>query len=129
MTTGGYARLAALLFAIIAVLQFIRAVGGWQILVNETVSVPVWASWIACVVTAGLAWMGFRVSRPRPRGNEEQKEFRKWRRKESRKRERAEHRPGVSGSATSLSKEERKRLRKQERDERRKDQTKGSGQN
>ena len=58
-----YSRLAALLFAIIAVLQFTRAVGGWQVVVNGTTSVPVWASWIACVVTAGLAWIGFDASR------------------------------------------------------------------
>ena len=63
MTAQSYARLAALLFALIAVLQFIRAVGGWQIVVNGTVSVPVWASWIACVIGAGLAWMGFDASR------------------------------------------------------------------
>jgi K(+)-stimulated pyrophosphate-energized sodium pump len=52
-----------MLFAIIAVVQFIRAVGGWQIVVNGTTSVPVWASWIACVVIAGLAWVGFDASR------------------------------------------------------------------
>lgn len=63
MTARNYARLAALLFAIIAVLQFIRAVGGWQIIVNGTVSVPVWASWIACIIAAGLAWIGFDASR------------------------------------------------------------------
>ena len=63
MNAKGYARLAALLFAIIAVLQLIRAVGGWQIVVNGTISIPLWASWIACVVTAGLAWIGFDASR------------------------------------------------------------------
>ena len=61
MNARSYSRLAALLFAIIAVLQFIRAVGGWQVV--GTTSVPVWASWIACVVTAGLAWIGFDASR------------------------------------------------------------------
>jgi hypothetical protein len=63
MTAQSYSRLAALLFAIIAVLQFIRAVAGLPVVVNETISVPVWASWIACVVTAGLAWIGFNASR------------------------------------------------------------------
>ena len=63
MTARNYAGLAALLFAIIAVLQFIRAVGGWQIIVNGTVSVPVWASWIASIIAAGLAWIGFDASR------------------------------------------------------------------
>ena len=64
MNARSYSRLAALLFAIIAVLQFTRAVGGWQIVVNGTTSVPVWPSWIACVVAAGLAWIGFRPTRP-----------------------------------------------------------------
>jgi hypothetical protein len=63
MTAQSYARLAALLFAIIAVLQFIRAVGVWEIVVKGTISVPVSASWIACVVAAGLAWIGFDASR------------------------------------------------------------------
>jgi hypothetical protein len=63
MTAQSYARLAALLFAFIAVLQFIRAVGGWEIVVNGTMSVPVSASWIACIIAAGLAWIGFDASR------------------------------------------------------------------
>ena len=63
MDARSYSRLAALLFAIIAVLQFTRAVGGWQVVVNGTTSVPLWASWIVCVVTAGLAWIGFDASR------------------------------------------------------------------
>ena len=62
MNARSYSRLAALLFAIIAVVQFIAA-GGWQIVVNGTTSVPVWLSWIACVVIAGLAWVGFDASR------------------------------------------------------------------
>ena len=63
MTAQSYCRLAALLFAIIAVLQFTRAMAGTQIVVNGTISIPVWASWIACVFTAGLAWIGFDASR------------------------------------------------------------------
>jgi hypothetical protein len=63
MTARSYSLLAASLFAIIAVLQLIRAAGGWQIVVNGTISVPVWLSWIACVVMAGLAWIGFDASR------------------------------------------------------------------
>ena len=63
MNARSYSRLTASLFAIIAVVQFIRAAGGWQIVVNGTTSVPVWLSWIACVVIAGLAWVGFDASR------------------------------------------------------------------
>ena len=63
MTANNYALLAALIFALIAVLQLVRAIGGWPINVGTTFSVPVWASWIACIVMAGLAWLGFTASR------------------------------------------------------------------
>ena len=62
MTAQSYTRLAAVIFVIIAVLQAVRAVGGWPIAVDGT-SVPVWASWIACAVAAVLAWLGFSASR------------------------------------------------------------------
>ena len=52
MTAKNYALLAALIFAIIAALQLVRAIGGWPINVGTTFSVPVWASWIACIVMA-----------------------------------------------------------------------------
>jgi hypothetical protein len=45
-TTKSYARLAAAVFSIVAVLQFSRAVMGWQVMVGSH-SVTVWPSWIA----------------------------------------------------------------------------------
>ena len=42
------------LLSLIAVLQLLRFVFGWQITVNG-VGIPVWASGIAFVVAAGLA--------------------------------------------------------------------------
>jgi hypothetical protein len=66
MTAKNYALLAALVFAIIAALQLVRAIGGWPINVGNvgtTFSVPVWPSWIASIVMAGLAWLGFTASR------------------------------------------------------------------
>jgi hypothetical protein len=62
MNATGYARLAASLFAIIAVLQLIRAIGGWPVAVG-TVAIPIWLSWIAAVVMGALAWLGFSASR------------------------------------------------------------------
>jgi hypothetical protein len=62
MNTVDYSRLAAVIFAIIAVLQLLRAVLGWPVTVDAT-SIPVWASWLACVVAAALAWLGFSASR------------------------------------------------------------------
>jgi hypothetical protein len=62
MTTENYSRLAGLIFAIIAVLQLARALSGWPLTVGTT-SIPVWASWVACIVAAILAWAGYDASR------------------------------------------------------------------
>ena len=59
MTARNFSLLAALIFAIVAVLQFARAVSGAPITVGTTISIPVWGSWIACLVAAALAWLGF----------------------------------------------------------------------
>ena len=56
MTPRAYSRLAAFIFAVIAVLQFTRAVVGWPVSVGGTVSIPLWASWLACVIAACRAW-------------------------------------------------------------------------
>jgi protein-S-isoprenylcysteine O-methyltransferase Ste14 len=63
MTAKSFSLLAAIIFAIVAVLQFARAVSGLPIALGTTLSIPVWASWIACVVAAVLAWLGFNASR------------------------------------------------------------------
>jgi hypothetical protein len=62
MTAKNYSRLAGLIFAIVAVLQLAHALSGWPLSVG-TISIPVWASWVACVVAAVLAWAGYDVSR------------------------------------------------------------------
>jgi hypothetical protein len=64
MTTRNYSNLAAVVFAIIAVLQLIRAVLGWPVTVTTswgTLSVPLWPNWLACAVFALLAWLGLRA--------------------------------------------------------------------
>jgi hypothetical protein len=45
---------AVAVFALIAVLQLVRFLMGWEITVDG-VSIPVWASAVAFVVAAGLA--------------------------------------------------------------------------
>jgi len=62
MKATSYARLAAALFAIISVLQLVRALAGWPITVGATM-IPVWASWIAFVVAGTLAWIGITAAR------------------------------------------------------------------
>jgi hypothetical protein len=63
MTAKNFSLLAALIFAIVAVLQLIRAVSGAPVTLATTISIPLWASWVACVVAAILAWSGFAASR------------------------------------------------------------------
>ena len=62
MTAKNFSLLAAVIFAIVAVLQFARAVSGLPIALGSAFSIPVWASWIACIVAAALAWLGFNAS-------------------------------------------------------------------
>ena len=49
MTAKSYSRLAGAIFAIIALLQLVRALSGWEITLNG-MPVPVWPSWLACGV-------------------------------------------------------------------------------
>ena len=53
---------AVLLFSLIALLQLLRFILGWQVTV-EGVAIPVWVSGIACVIAAGLAAMVWREAR------------------------------------------------------------------
>ena len=62
MEAKSYSRLAAVIFAVIALLQLVRALSGWEITLNG-MPVPVWPSWLACAVALVLAWLGFTASR------------------------------------------------------------------
>lgn len=62
MSPRNYSLLAALIFALVALLQLTRAVGGWPVTLG-TISIPLWASWVAFIVAAVLAWLGFQASR------------------------------------------------------------------
>jgi len=62
MRATSYSRLAATVFAIVALIQLLRALAAWPIMIGDT-AIPVWASWIAFVVASGLAWLGFNASR------------------------------------------------------------------
>ncbi|HEX7615728.1 MAG TPA: hypothetical protein VF554_10670 [Thermoanaerobaculia bacterium] len=57
-----FTTVAAVVLALIALMQFLRVVLGWVVTVDGAV-VPVWASVIACVVAATLAFMLRRESR------------------------------------------------------------------
>jgi len=58
MIAHHYAILAALIFTLVAVLQLVRALKRWPVTIGTT-SIPVWVSWVAFIVAAILAWLGF----------------------------------------------------------------------
>jgi hypothetical protein len=60
-TTKRYSRVAAVICAIIALLQLFRALAGWDITLNGA-AIPLWASWLASVVAGALACVGFTAS-------------------------------------------------------------------
>lgn len=57
-----FTRIAVVVFSLIAVLQLLRFILGWSVVING-VTVPLWASAVACVVAALLAVMVGRESR------------------------------------------------------------------
>jgi len=58
MTATQYSLLAAVIFALVAVLQFIRAIAGLPITIGRT-PIPIWASWVASGVAIILVWLGY----------------------------------------------------------------------
>jgi len=66
MTPRSYVMTAAAIFTIAATLQVLRAILGWPVTVGTTwgvVSIPLWPNWIAFIVFAALAWLGFGMAR------------------------------------------------------------------
>ncbi len=58
MRARTYSALAATVFAIIAILQFVRALSGWPMVVGS-LDVPVGASWVACFAALFMAVLGY----------------------------------------------------------------------
>ena len=61
MIAANYALLAAAIFAVVAILQMVRAVMALPVTIGQT-SIPIWASWVACAVAIILAWLGYSAS-------------------------------------------------------------------
>lgn len=57
-----FTSIAVVVFSLVAILQLIRLVMGWEVLING-VSIPLWASGVALVVAGGLAVMLWRERR------------------------------------------------------------------
>ena len=62
MTTKSYSLIAALIFAIVAILQLSRAIMGVHLVVGSH-TMPVWPSWVGFAVAGTLAWLGFSAAR------------------------------------------------------------------
>lgn len=54
-----FSTVAVVVFALVALLQLLRFILGWAVVVNG-MSIPLWASAVAFVVAAGLAAMVWR---------------------------------------------------------------------
>ena len=58
-----FTTIAVVLFSLIALLQLLRVLLGWEVTVSG-VHIPLWASEVAFVVATGLAAMVWRETRP-----------------------------------------------------------------
>ena len=61
MTAKSYCTLSAAVFALIALLHLARAVMGWPVTISGH-NIPLWASWLAVVVTVALSAIGWRAA-------------------------------------------------------------------
>ena len=61
MDQRAYNIVTAALFLIIAALHLLRIIFGWPAQIGG-LTFPLWASWLALVITGGLAYSGFRLS-------------------------------------------------------------------
>ena len=59
-----YNTITAVLFLVIALLHLLRIIFGWPAQIGG-LGIPMWASWLALVVTAALAYFGFRQNAAR----------------------------------------------------------------
>ena len=57
-----FTAIAVVVFSLVALLQLIRVISGWEVTVNG-LAIPMWASVIALLVAAALATMLWREAR------------------------------------------------------------------
>jgi hypothetical protein len=58
MTAAQFSLLATIIFALVAILQILRAVAGLPVNIGQT-RIPIWASWVAGGVAIILTWFGY----------------------------------------------------------------------
>ena len=57
-----YCLVSGAIFSLVALAHLLRIVNGMSIRVNDY-AIPMWVSWIGLIVTAGLAFWSFQISR------------------------------------------------------------------
>ncbi len=62
MTTKPFTRAAIVVFSLVAILQLVRVVLGWEVTVNG-IFTPLWESTAACTIAVTLACMLWREAR------------------------------------------------------------------
>ena len=60
MTPRNFTLIAAIIFAIMAVVQLARAVFGWPVII-DTYAVPQWLSWLVFFIAAALSSFGWKA--------------------------------------------------------------------
>jgi hypothetical protein len=64
-----FSLIAALVLGLVALVQLLRLILGWSVVVNGF-AIPLWVSAVACLVAAGLAVMVWREARGLGRGDD-----------------------------------------------------------
>lgn len=59
MQQKAYNTVTAVLFLVVALVHLLRIILDWPAQIGG-LSIPLWASWLALVVAAALAYLGFR---------------------------------------------------------------------
>ncbi|HTL39654.1 MAG TPA: hypothetical protein VL306_02485 [Methylomirabilota bacterium] len=60
MKTKSYLSVATLIFSVVAIAHFLRAIQASPLTIGSF-SVPVWASWVGALVAAYLAYQGWKL--------------------------------------------------------------------
>jgi len=61
MTEKTFATIAAVIFALVALLHLLRLVMGWSVVIDSW-TVPMWVTWVGLVVAGGLTYYGTRLA-------------------------------------------------------------------
>jgi hypothetical protein len=61
MEAKTFCLVAGVIFAVVAVFHLVRIVMDWSVIIGNW-SIPMWVSWVALIVAAGLSFLGLRLS-------------------------------------------------------------------